>query len=683
MFLPIGLKMEGKLCLLVGGGAIAAHKCNVLVAHGARVRVVAPDFKDDPAWSQKGVDKIQSAYEARYLAGAFLVIAATSDSGVNQRVVQDSRAASLSALCVDSPEDCDWIMPATIRRGDFTVSFGTDGVFPDLAARLKRDSMAIFGEDLGRLCEEARLLRERAQQARSNRRQRKASLFDLAGSLGEFWYLDGVRNSETNASESSIPAGKVYLVGAGPGDLGLITVKGVACLHSATVVVHDALANSELLDMYCGGALRIDVSKRKGMCLHMQPEINQMLIDWARRGHTVVRLKGGDPMIFGRGGEEARALAGAGIEFEIVPGVSSLSAVPAYAGIPVTDREYGAAAVSVYSLHQRNGVGLSEQQWRQMAEGPETLVLFMGLTLLSTAVEKLRQYGRKASTPIALIAQGTLSGQREVVATLETILGCAELKELPSPGLIVVGNVVQAKSRMNWFHRPEPERKLLHRPATAANPQPTLEIVLVRHAEVEEQYQGRYVGSIDAPLSEHGMRQAATLTACAALQEPGMTFASTLLRARQTVAAARPNDKCVWLDDLREIRFGNWEGRTFSEILENDPVNANRWAKLEGDFSFPGGESLESFQKRIARSVETILAQARNGDRAQTGGRPKRIVIFAHGVAIRFLIAHLLGLPLRFIFSMDISYASVSTIFVDGDRGVLTKLNGTDHLQNL
>jgi uroporphyrin-III C-methyltransferase/precorrin-2 dehydrogenase/sirohydrochlorin ferrochelatase len=252
--------------------------------------------------------------------------------------------------------------------------------------------------------------------------------------------------------QPSKPEGKVYLVGAGPGDVGLITVKGAECLRAATVVIHDALANNELLDLYCSNALRIDVSKRKGMCLHMQPEINQMLIDWARKGNTVVRLKGGDPMIFGRGGEEARALASAGVPFEIVPGVSSLSSVPAYAGIPLTDREYGVASVGIYSLHLRNGAGLSEEQWRKMAEGPETLVLFMGMTLLSIAVEKLQFYGRKANTPIALITQGTMVSQREVVATLETILGREELSELSGPGLIVVGDVVAVKGKMDWFH---------------------------------------------------------------------------------------------------------------------------------------------------------------------------------------------------------------------------------------
>ncbi len=669
MFLPIGLKVDGKLCLLVGGGTIAARKCQTLLAYGARVRVVAQAFNDDPAWSHDRVERIQSSYQAKYLEDVSLVIAATSDPHTNQLIVQDSHAANKLVLCVDSPEECDWIMSATLRRGAFTVSFGTDGVFPALAARLKRDSSAIFGEDLARLCEDARRLRQNVQQTERDRLLRKTSLRDLADSLDEFRYLDGARNRSTNK-----PIGKVYLVGAGPGDVGLITVKGAECLRAATVVIHDALANNELLDLYCGGALRIDVSKRKGMCLHMQPEINQMLIDWARRGHTVVRLKGGDPMIFGRGGEEARALAAAGIGFEIVPGVSSLSAVPAYAGIPVTDREYGAASVGIYSLHRRSGIGLSEEQWKRIAEGPETLVLFMGMSLLAVAVEKLRQYGRDGSTPIALISQGTMAGQREVVATLETICECGELNELPGPGLIVVGNVVQAKSRMDWFHPHEQVCKELPCAGSAHQLERTLEIVLVRHAEVEAPYQGRYIGSTDAPLSEQGMRQASALQP---LQEPGKVFASPLLRVHQTVAAARPDDACAWLDDLREIRFGDWENRTFSEVLENDPVNADRWARLDGSFAFPEGESREAFQQRIARAAETILTQAR-ADEEQG-----RIFIFAHGVAIRFLIVHWLGLPIHAVSSLAVSYASVSTIRIRGDRGVLMKLNGTEHLRNL
>jgi uroporphyrin-III C-methyltransferase/precorrin-2 dehydrogenase/sirohydrochlorin ferrochelatase len=675
MLLPIGLKVEGKLCLLVGGGTIAAHKCQTLLAHGARVRVVAPAFNDDPAWLHDNVERIHSAYEAKYLVDVSLVVAATSDPLVNKLIVEDCRSAGLFVLSVDSPQDCDWNMPATLRRGDFTVSFGTDGVLPALAARVKRDAASIFGEDLARLCEDARRLRQLAHE--NDRQQRNTSLRGLADSLDEFWYLSGVRDLCANHSGAGDSTGKVYLVGAGPGDPGLITMKGAECLRAATVVIHDALANGELLDMYCGGALRIDVSKRKGKCLHMQPEINQMLIDWARRGHTVVRLKGGDPMIFGRGGEEARALAGAGVAFEIVPGVSSLSSVPAYAGIPVTDREYCAASVGIYSLHRKSGGGLTEEEWRRMAQGPETLVLFMGMTLLATAVAKLRLYGRKANTPIALITQGTLPDQREVTATLETILECGELKELLAPGLIVVGNVVEATSRMGWFHPREPARNEPQHPTAADGIEHPLEIVLVRHAEVEEPYQGRYIGSTEAALSERGTRQAAALTANAELQEPGTIYASPMLRVRQTVAAARPNDSCVWLDDLSEIRFGDWEKCTNFEVLEKDPLNADYWKKLDGSFAFPGGDSLESFQRRISRAAGAIVAQAR-ADKDH-----RKTFIFAHAVVIRFLIAHWLGLPLRSVFSMAVSYASVSTIRLQDDRGVLTKLNGTEHLRNV
>lgn len=672
MFLPIGLKVEGKLCLLVGGGSVAAHKCRALLEHGARVRVVAEAFNEEPVWSQdRRVERISSAYEAMHLTDVSLVIAATNDPAINKRVVEDSRAANIFCLCVDSLEECDWIMPATLRRGAFTVSFGTDGQFPALAARVKRDSSTIFGEDLARLCEEARMLRQALQQMQSNKQCRNESLRNLANSLDDFWYLGGARQHSADDS-----LGKVYLVGAGPGDAGLITVKGAECLRAATAVVHDALANSNLLDVYCNGALRIDVSKRKGMCLHMQPEINEMLIDWARKGHTVVRLKGGDPMIFGRGGEEARALAAAGIDFEIVPGVSSLSAVPACAGIPVTDREYGAASVGVYSLHRRSGVGLSEEQWRKMAEGPETLVLLMGMTVLSKAVEKLRLHGREGSTPIALITQGTLPEQREVVATLDTILEREELKELDGPGLIVVGNVVRARGLMGWFNPQKQARRTAQHPRIISKTGRPIEVVLVRHAEIEQRYEGRYIGSMDIPLGELGRRQAAALAELAELQEPGKVFASPMLRVQQTVKVVRPDATCAWLDDLREIHFGDWENQTLSEVAERDPINFSRWTKLDGSFEFPGGESLESFQRRISRAAETILNQANTGEEHQ------RIFIYAHGMVIRFLLCNWLRLPMRTLFSMEVSRASVSTMLLYRDHGVLTKLNATEHLRN-
>jgi uroporphyrin-III C-methyltransferase/precorrin-2 dehydrogenase/sirohydrochlorin ferrochelatase len=185
-----------------------------------------------------------------------------------------------------------------------------------------------------------------------------------------------------------------------------------------------------------------------------------MIIECARRGEVVVRLKGGDPMIFGRVGEEARALAGAGIPFAIVPGISSLASVPAYAGIPVTDREFGAHSLGIYSLHLRNGKGLSDEQWRKMANGPDTLVLFMGMTVIGEAVRNLTANGLPGSTPIALITQGTTDHQRQVFATLDTIVAEIDGMELEGPGLIVIGNVVKAAPAMTWRHVAQEAKEL-------------------------------------------------------------------------------------------------------------------------------------------------------------------------------------------------------------------------------
>ncbi len=460
MFLPVALNLENRPCLVVGGGAVAARKCRVLLDHGAKIRAVATSFSDDPIWLDPRVERIHSAYCREHLRSVVLCIAATNDRSVNHIVCRDAKDFSVLALNASSPEECDWIMPATLRRGAFTVSFATDGVFPALAAHVKKSSATLFGDDLARLCEEARHRREKAEASSGS--DNENPLYELSPLLATCWQPRPI----SELTGAAVP-GKVFLVGAGPGDPGLITVKGAQCLGAATVVIHDALANAALLDLFCRGAVRIDVSKRKGICLHMQPEINQIMIDWARRGHTVVRLKGGDPMIFGRGGEEARALASAAIPFEIVPGVSSLSAVPAYAGIPVTDREFGSASIGVYSLHRRGNHDLTEKEWGGMAQGAETLVLFMGMTVLATAVEKLLQHGRSQDEPIALITQGTTSRQRTIIGTLATILSHQELSHVEDPGLIVVGNVVKARDLLPWF---EPQRTRRDDPMTTAAP---------------------------------------------------------------------------------------------------------------------------------------------------------------------------------------------------------------------
>ena len=234
--------------------------------------------------------------------------------------------------------------------------------------------------------------------------------------------------------------GSVSLVGAGPGDPELLTLKGAARLRQADVVVHDDLVATEIIEVHAPSARRINVGKRKGAHLMKQDEINALLVSLAEAGHRVVRLKGGDPCLFGRAEEERRALVQAGIPCEIVSGVSTLSAAPAAAGIVVTNRDYG-RSLGAYALHKRDGQHPTAAEWEQMAKGPDTLVLFMGRTILREACDRLIQFGRSADTPAALIINGTLEAQQVVRGTLRTLPDEAERNKTEGPGLIVVGEV--------------------------------------------------------------------------------------------------------------------------------------------------------------------------------------------------------------------------------------------------
>lgn len=241
--------------------------------------------------------------------------------------------------------------------------------------------------------------------------------------------------------------GKVYLVGAGPGDPGLITVRGLQLLHSAQVIVYDQLVNPALLEEASAAATRIYVGKQAGRHCIAQEEINRILIDHARLGNEVVRLKGGDPFVFGRGGEEAEALADAGIRFEIVPGVSSAVAAPAYAGIPVTHRNF-ASSFAVVTGHEAPK-GKSSVDWGKLATAVDTLVILMGLHNLPAIVAKLIAYGRSPETPAAVIRRGTTYEQETVIGTLADIV--EKSAALKAPTLIVVGEVVQLRNQLNWF----------------------------------------------------------------------------------------------------------------------------------------------------------------------------------------------------------------------------------------
>jgi uroporphyrin-III C-methyltransferase len=239
--------------------------------------------------------------------------------------------------------------------------------------------------------------------------------------------------------------GTVYLVGAGPGDPGLLTLKGKALLDRADVVIYDALVSAGILEMVNPQAKLINAGKRKGQHSLLQAETNQLLIDWAQRVETVVRLKGGDPLIFGRGGEEMQDLVAAGVPVEIVPGITSGIAAPAYAGIPLTHRDYSSSVIFVTG-HEAAGKYRPIVNWSAIAQGAETIVVYMGIHRLDTIVEELLQAGLAAETPIALVRWGTRPEQEELIATLETVREIVQERQFQAPAIAVIGKVVNFRS---------------------------------------------------------------------------------------------------------------------------------------------------------------------------------------------------------------------------------------------
>ena len=246
--------------------------------------------------------------------------------------------------------------------------------------------------------------------------------------------------------------GKVYLVGAGPGDPGLITVKGLACLKQADVVVYDRLVDESILNDVRPEAEKIYVGKADRLHILEQDSINQLLLEKARKGKVVVRLKGGDPFVLGRGGEEAGILTRNGIPFEVVPGVTSASAVPAYAGIPVTHRGV-ASSFAVITGHKASDRGEPRISWDKLATGADTLVILMGMRNLAKIVDQLIKHGRSPSTPVAVITHGTTNCQRCVMATLEDVVSKVKSENLQPPSVVVVGDVVHLRNYLRWFDK--------------------------------------------------------------------------------------------------------------------------------------------------------------------------------------------------------------------------------------
>jgi len=458
--LPIFLDIRDQPCLVVGGGRVAARKVASLRRAGARVHLIAPELALELREELKAG---QLRYQPRPfadpdIAGMRLIIAATGDRAVNERVARLAKAANIPVNVVDEPEACTFLLPSVIDRSPVVVAVTTTKASPVLARLLRGRLESMIPAGYGRLADLCARYRD-AVKARFQDEGDRRRFWDrvLVGGVAERIFsghlaeADAAMERELAEARPSGGLGEVYLVGAGPGDPDLVTFRALRLMQQADVVVYDRLVAKPILDMTRRDARRIYVGKERDNHVMRQEEINRLLADLAKEGHRVLRLKGGDPFIFGRGGEEIDTLAAEGIPFQVVPGITAASGCAAYAGIPLTHRDF-AQSVTFVTGHLKDGS--IDLNWSQLAQPRQTVVFYMGLIGLNIIVERLLAHGVLPDMPIALVQQGTTHRQRVYTGTLATIQGIIAQEQIEPPTLIIVGEVVRLRNKLNWFQTP-------------------------------------------------------------------------------------------------------------------------------------------------------------------------------------------------------------------------------------
>ena len=455
-YLPIFLDIRGEPCLVVGGGEVAARKTAQLLRAGARVTVRAPALSAafDAELDAGRISHRAGNFRDEDLAGHALVIAATNDDAVNRAVATAARARRIPVNVVDQPALCSFILPAIIDRSPVIVAVSSGGASPVLARLLRARLEGLIPAGYGRLAALAAEFRDRVKARFSAPQRRRFWERALQGPIAEL-VLNG-RDAEAREAllgslgepRLAFGGGEVSLVGAGPGDPDLLTFRALRLMQQADVVVYDRLVSPPILELVRLEAERIYAGKERAKHTLPQEDINHLLVRLAREGKRVVRLKGGDPFIFGRGGEEIDTLAAEGIPFQVVPGITAAAGCASYAGIPLTHRDYSQSVVFVTGHLQNGSMDLN---WRSLAQPHQTIVFYMGLLGIDVLCRELAAHGLPATTPAALVQQGTTPQQRVLTGTLATLPGIVHENDVKAPTLIIVGEVVRLRERLKWF----------------------------------------------------------------------------------------------------------------------------------------------------------------------------------------------------------------------------------------
>ncbi len=474
-YFPIFLRLSGQPVTVIGGGEVAARKASLLLRAGAKITIVAPSLCSSLAESVARSDMQHVAEEFRpdHLNNARLVIAATNSHEVNAWVSRQAEMRNIPVNVVDDRKLSRFIMPAIVDRSPVIVAIGSSGDAPVLTRRLREKIEALLPSGLSKLAKLSGELRGKVKQQVNNpdaRRRFWERFFDgdiaadvLAGREQQARHSidaaieSAIDQQSLHSDKNTAAQGEVSLVGAGPGDPGLLTLRGLRVMQNADVVVYDRLVSPEVLDLVRRDAERIYVGKAAGKAYVSQQDINQLLVDLAKQGKRVCRLKGGDPFVFGRGGEELELLVKHKVRFEVVPGITAAAGCAAYAGIPLTHRDH-AQLLTFATGHIKHEDAGSEaasmlpMDWSALTREHQTAVFYMGLNGLADIVRELQAHGAPASRAAAVIEQGTRANQRVIVATLATLVDEVRNAKVQSPALLIVGEVVRLHTQLQWFN---------------------------------------------------------------------------------------------------------------------------------------------------------------------------------------------------------------------------------------
>jgi uroporphyrin-III C-methyltransferase/precorrin-2 dehydrogenase/sirohydrochlorin ferrochelatase len=452
---PISLKLQQQPCLIVGGGRIAYRKAVLLAKAGATLHVIAPEIEPD-------LLTLVQQTQGQYIAEDFqqqvnlrdyrLVIAATNDAVVNQQVFEACEAEKVLVNSVDDPPHCRFMVPAIIDRSPLIISVASNGTSPVLSRQIRTQLETLIPHGMGKLAEFSGKWRTTVKQKITNPDERRIFWEDLYASPLKERVFNGNEAEADQLIQQALqewktPKGEVYLVGAGPGDPELLTLKALRLMQQADVVIYDRLVSQPIMDLCRRDAEKIYVGKARSNHSVPQEGINALLVKYASQGKRVCRLKGGDPFIFGRGGEEIQELFDAGITFQVVPGITAASGCSAYAGIPLTHRDY---AQSVRFLTGHLKEGSPELPWDELVYENQTLVLYMGLVGLENTCQQLIAHGQRPNMPVALISKGTTPEQKVVVGTLADIASKVSEHHIQAPTLTIIGEVVSLREQLKW-----------------------------------------------------------------------------------------------------------------------------------------------------------------------------------------------------------------------------------------